>query len=1578
MNVFVRVNPWIRTCTTEEKTAAGCHDSASCQTDGDDKYLCQCPEGFAQQNSARGPEGCSHPLLCEGDECTVECDGGGDIITPITGSGWKHVRHVPQGSNWHPATDDLMGTDAYGSHLVETAPWTVPFSHVPFVEFLFVTGDCQRWLVASRDAVIGEHYSNTYRDIVESADSHNAPYQAQWYNRGVKEDPWVSLQKHGVSANDMVYGEGGHSGHNTNVDTRGGANVYIRTEYPWEECSAAEKAASDCNEFAACEIYNGEYRCTCPTFMETRNSGTGTGGCFDLYPNCTASIKEALCPNSPLCIVNKDYKEIDPDTYSCCETTSDCKLPECSGDEVVSTCHFMSACNKETGSVDCICPEGLYGNGEGEVAAGTDNGCNSNAWTVRVTINLLPTASGSPATPNGKLASWEEEQPGFARVLWNIPDGGSLASVPSHYLTSMHHVVTLATTQNGADQLTINTLFRTKDDAKTAAGNLLTALTTREVQVFGVVLNVAVAQDERRAGAFEVDERSLAWGPEVYTWVAGTTSDETRVRTTGMEVTSVFFDTTCEQSGCWVVDVTYTVGDDSFNVFYLPRSANPSLPLVDTLAYDYDYSTVPGVFPWTLYAKSPESTFSPSNFPCSSTNYNPGDSIDGTPPDDITACCLIEFSDMYRPVDSFSATGSSSWRNVLEGLCSETPKAVPFFARPNFDNDAAAWDMPASALDGTFADLTSCSVSKVGVIDPFIGIEQARFYLDEVELRQLAGMLKGTVGVEHTVDTYVGFSNFRVTGIMALDAMATQVNLHLEKTSFFSVSTHGTNAYTFLEYVNMRLVTIYKVDNDFSGTGASTGAGAGEVNDDEATAVSVRTNSTGNVCYVQVTFTMGSQYRPNTLSGGLIPLDSVRAGKGTFFDDVNTGTPTSDGDLTHVCDGYPTTSGSVGVYGFEVAKSTLTGRLAQDCAPQASMCVTPADVPDQFVVFNIPLGAEVFEDPADDLSNNIFVDMVVNAIDLGGGATPNMNQSPKQMKTTLTASIPIVSGGVNVFCDGVTAKTDLKDVANADVIVGSAANSTELTRLRILQDIASTQLAQDDLADNVIDSDSIEAGLLTLVLKGNSSYFASGIAGSNTLSYSMELDDVITIHIMQDGEAPTATQDDGSAMGTVMELLATPADDNSDTNGLDVDGYQLNGAFLFSVTRNAEPGKSRAVLEPTDALKAVCPFNPPRPAPGTTPLETCITRRDVRSRAYPTRTGADETTAMEIASFAEAGAASPSAMTEALVDSYLDGAGSDAREAEFMVSILGDNDYARQLAVDYAKAIHERYGLNGRYMRAFWINPGYEWTPTQTAGKSLFQVSQKIYLFALISLDENWGVVRRRMLLQTAAGDESLQEAAAGVGSTEVSFTVNPTSLLAQSFEVPIAKVAKFQVDLQLTKEEACMSPTARQAALMETFEDYLSSTASAFHTVQVTSVSVAMNGETCDRRRRQLKADFSSATAEVSMVVVFKESVASTLNLAAFAAMPGVEAVTPAQANADIEYPDDYVAPPNKDAASDDDDDHVALIAGIAGGVGGAIVVAGLAALFFKKCSSGSAEAIASVQSINVADLKQQLSEDA
>lgn len=88
--------------------------------------------------------------------------------------------------------------------------------------------------------------------------------------------------------------------------------------------------------------------------------------------------------------------------------------------------------------------------------------------------------------------------------------------------------------------------------------------------------------------------------------------------------------------------------------------------------------------------------------------------------------------------------------------------------------------------------------------------------------------------MEHALDTFVGLADFSLTGSRVMvsstscvpswlladtktdvgwgkqDTFATQVNLHLEKTSFFSVSTHGTNDYTFLQYVNVRLVAVYQ------------------------------------------------------------------------------------------------------------------------------------------------------------------------------------------------------------------------------------------------------------------------------------------------------------------------------------------------------------------------------------------------------------------------------------------------------------------------------------------------------------------------------------------------------------------------------------------------------------------------------------------------------------------------------------------------------------------------------------------------------------------------------------------------
>lgn len=74
-------------------------------------------------------------------------------------------------------------------------------------------------------------------------------------------------------------------------------------------------------------------------------------------------------------------------------------------------------------------------------------------------------------------------------------------------------------------------------------------------------------------------------GPDVYTWTAGTTSDSLQIHATGMNVDSVSFIPNCEETGCWAIDITFTLGVDNFNVLYMPHAVGN-----DELATDFDYT----------------------------------------------------------------------------------------------------------------------------------------------------------------------------------------------------------------------------------------------------------------------------------------------------------------------------------------------------------------------------------------------------------------------------------------------------------------------------------------------------------------------------------------------------------------------------------------------------------------------------------------------------------------------------------------------------------------------------------------------------------------------------------------------------------------------------------------------------------------------------------------------------------------------------------------------------------------------------------------------------------------------------
>eukprot|EP00961_Rhodomonas_salina_P219012 2960486-Rhodomonas_salina.1 len=178
---------------------------------------------------------------------------------------------------------------------------------------------------------------------------------------------------------------------------------------------------------------------------------------------------------------------------------------------------------------------------------------------------------------------------------------------------------------------------------------------------------------------------------------------------------------------------------------------------------------------------------------------------------------------------------------------------------------------------------------------------------------------------------------------------------------------------------------------------------------------------------------------------------------------------------------------------------------------------------------------------------------------------------------------------------------------------------------------------------------------MTIVVRGNASYF------DNVNGYGLELEDVVTVHVMEDDDcAPNCVFDE------VLEMLAQPGDDTGLNEAPD-EGYDLNQAFRFRVDRSLQ----RAYLEPKTQLLASCPFNPPRPSPADAFPATCITRRDIRFRGYPARSGGFST-GCEVTRLDDAG------------DGF-------DTEAKFMVSILGASAYAEQLGRDHARVIADDF-----------------------------------------------------------------------------------------------------------------------------------------------------------------------------------------------------------------------------------------------------------------------------------------------
>jgi hypothetical protein len=85
---------------------------------------------------------------------------------------------VPGISNWHPATDQLVGTDVYGTTGSTMDAWSIEYKSSDFDQFLFISGDGTKWMIMTRLEAIGTDaapawYSNEERTVFKSSINSN-------------------------------------------------------------------------------------------------------------------------------------------------------------------------------------------------------------------------------------------------------------------------------------------------------------------------------------------------------------------------------------------------------------------------------------------------------------------------------------------------------------------------------------------------------------------------------------------------------------------------------------------------------------------------------------------------------------------------------------------------------------------------------------------------------------------------------------------------------------------------------------------------------------------------------------------------------------------------------------------------------------------------------------------------------------------------------------------------------------------------------------------------------------------------------------------------------------------------------------------------------------------------------------------------------------------------------------------------------------------------------------------------------------------------------------------------------------
>jgi len=425
----------------------------------------------------------------------------------------------------------------------------------------------------------------------------------------------------------------------------------------------------------------------------------------------------------------------------------------------------------------------------------------------------------------------------------------------------------------------------------------------------------------------------------------------------------------------------------------------------------------------------------------------------------------------------------------------------------------------SDAVSGSFGvDLPGSSVTLLpAAAGQANGVLRAQLVLAHTDLRAAASSYSVAGGVE-AIEAFVGLAEMvPVPGSRVLDSSATQIRLSLEKSDYFAVTTAGTEI--ILSDINV---------------------GVSEVMDAAARRAHYAPR---RAQYATVSFTLTGTFAPNPATG-LVPPSLIRVGAGGSRAHVN---------WTNTC--------------ARPVAPAFSQRLAQRCGPGVAMCAADT-LASGFVTIHVPLitadGGDLF-DLDSSSPQQVFVEFVVSAVDGEG----------RPARTTLSATLPVLEGGVDTWCYAQAAAVMSEDdVECVDVLVGVAGTAGDLERLQTAALDPTT--AGTPNTTRSLSARSLEGGLLTLVVRAK-----EPTAGQPPTA--LEVEDLVALHITGD-----------FLFAQVAAALAAPG----------------GGFRVVAGSNDVNQASPTASLVPSAALAALC-----GPTASPLPAASCILRYDIQARA---------------------------------------------------------------------------------------------------------------------------------------------------------------------------------------------------------------------------------------------------------------------------------------------------------------------------------------------------------------------------